>query len=240
MSGNSKRGLTVGILGGMGPEATVDFMARVIAATPASRDQDHIRMLVDHNPGIPDRHAAIAGTGPDIGPELAAMAKGLEAAGADFLVMVCNTAHAYTEHIRAAVGIPFVSIVDAVMAAVTEHPAHTVGVMAADGCLQAGLYQQALTAAGREPLLWTAAEQARFMALLWRIKAGEREPELRSKLRTLAASLEFAGAELLLAACTEIPLILQQGDTGVSMLSSTDLLVRHTVALALATTTHEE
>jgi aspartate racemase len=112
--------------------------------------------------------------------------------------------------------------------------------MAADGCLQAGLYQQALTAAGREPLLWTAAEQARFMALLWRIKAGEREPELRSNLRTLAASLEFAGAELLLAACTEIPLILQQGDTGVSMLSSTDLLVRHTVALALATTTHEE
>lgn len=240
MSSSSKRSLTVGVLGGMGPEATVDFMARVIAATPASCDQEHIHMLVDHNPGIPDRHAAIGGTGPDIGPELAAMAQRLEAAGADFLVMVCNTAHAYTEGIRAAVGIPFVSIVDVVMAAVAEHPAHAVGVMAADGCLQAGLYQQALTATGREPLLWTAAEQQRFMALLWRIKAGERGPELRSGLQALAASLEFAGAELLLAACTEIPLILQQGDTGVSMLSSTDLLVRYTVALALATTTHEE
>jgi aspartate racemase len=240
MSGNCKRSLTVGVLGGMGPEATVDFMARVLAATPARVDQEHVRMLVDHNPGIPDRHAAIAGTGPDIGPELAAMAQGLEAAGADFLVMVCNTAHAYTEAIRTAVGIPFVSIVDVVMAAVSEHPARAVGVMAADGCLQAGLYQRALAAAGREPLLWTAAEQARFMALLWRIKAGERGPELRAGLQALAASLEFAGAELLLAGCTEIPLALEQGDTGVRLLSSTDLLVRHTVALALTATTEEE
>jgi len=240
MSRTNARSLTVGVLGGMGPEATVDFMTRMIAATPASCDQEHIRMLVDHNPGIPDRHAAIAGTGPDIGPELAAMARGLEAAGADFLVMVCNTAHAYTEAIRAAVRIPFVSIVDVVMAAVAEHPARTVGIMAADGCLQAGLYQHALAAVGREPLLWTAAEQERFMALLWRIKAGERGPEVRAGLQALAASLEFAGAELLLAGCTEIPLVLEQGATGIELLSSTDLLVRHTLALALTARIPEE
>lgn len=240
MSGSSKRSLTVGVLGGMGPQATVDFMTRVLAATPARVDQEHVRMLVDHNPGIPDRHAAIASSGPDIGPELAAMARGLEAAGADFLVMICNTAHAYTATIRAAVSIPFVSIVDVVMAAVAKHPASTVGVMAADGCLQAGLYQRALAAAGREPLLWTAVEQQRFMALLWRIKAGEHGAEVRAGLQALAASLEFAGAELLLAGCTEIPLVLEQGDTGVELLSSTDLLVRHTVALALTATTEEE
>ncbi|MEQ8801011.1 cysteate racemase [Haliea sp.] len=240
MSGNRRRSLAVGVLGGMGPEATVDFMARVLAATPARVDQEHIRMLVDHNPAIPDRHAAIAGTGPDIGPELAAMARGLEAAGADFLVMVCNTAHAYTEAIRTAVSIPFVSIVDVVMAAVAEYPAAAVGIMAADGCLQAGLYQRALAAAGREALLWTTAEQQRFMTLLWRIKAGERGPEVRAGLQALAASLEFAGAELLLAGCTEIPLVLEQGDTGVRLLSSTDLLVRHTVALALTPTIQQE
>ena len=208
MSGNRRRSLAVGVLGGMGPEATVDFMTRVLAATPARVDQEHIRMLVDHNPGIPDRHAAIAGTGPDIGPELAAMARGLEAAGADFLVMVCNTAHAYTEAIRTAVSIPFVSIVDVVMAAIVG-------------------------AAGLRPT-------QRFMTLLWRIKAGERGPEVRAGLQALAASLEFAGAELLLAGCTEIPLVLEQGDTGVKLLSSTDLLVRHTVALALAPTIQQE
>ena len=78
------------------------------------------------------------------------------------------------------------------------------------------------------------------MTLLWRIKAGERGPEVRAGLQALAASLEFAGAELLLAGCTEIPLVLEQGDTGVKLLSSTDLLVRHTVALALAPTIQQE
>ncbi len=233
MSGHNRRSLTIGVLGGMGPEATVDFMARVIAATPASRDQDHLHLLVDHNPGVPDRHAAIAGSGPGIGPDLAAMARRLETAGADFLVMVCNTAHAYADDIRAAVSIPFISIIDVVMDAVREHPAHAIGVMAADGCLQADLYQQALVMAGREPVLWTASEQQQFMTLLWKIKAGERGPELRAGLQALAASLEFSGAELLLAGCTEIPLILGRGDTGAELLSSTDLLVRRTIKLAL-------
>jgi len=70
------------------------------------------------------------------------------------------------------------------------------------------------------------------MAVLYRIKAGERGPELRSELQSLAASLEFAGADLLLAACTEIPLLLGPGDTGAALLSATDLLVTRTVALA--------
>lgn len=221
-----------GIMGGMGPEATVDFMARVLAATDAATDQEHIHMLVDHNPRVPDRHASISGSGPDAAPEVAAMAQRLERAGADFLVMVCNTAHAYTREIRAAVNIPFISIVDVVMDAVRSHPGDCIGVMAADGCLQAGLYQQALLSAGREPLLWNSGEQARFMGLLYRIKAGERSPEVRSGLQALAASLEFNGADLLLAACTEIPLLLGPADTGVTLLSSTDLLVARTVALA--------
>ncbi|MEZ5554357.1 aspartate/glutamate racemase family protein [Haliea sp.] len=232
MAADHPTGKVAGIMGGMGPEATVDFMARVLAATPASTDQEHIHMLVDHNPRIPNRHASIAGSGPDAGPALAVMAQRLERAGADFLVMVCNTAHAYTGEIRAAVGIPFVSIIDVVMDTVSAHPARRVGVMAADGCLQAGLYQQALCAAGREPLLWNRSEQARFMDLLYRIKAGERSAELRNGLQSLAASLAFGGAELLIAGCTEIPLLLQAGDVGVELLSSTDLLVARTVALA--------
>ena len=232
MAANHPTDKVAGIMGGMGPEATVDFMARVIAATPASTDQEHIHMLVDHNPRIPNRHASIAGSGPDAGPALVVMAQRLERAGADFLVMVCNTAHAYTEEIRAAVDIPFVSIIDVVMDAVRTHRAQCIGVMAADGCLQAGLYQQALRDAGGEPLLWNSSEQAHFMDLLYRIKAGERSAELRSGLQSLAASLVFGGAELLIAGCTEIPLLLQAGDTDVELLSSTDLLVARTVALA--------
>ena len=125
----------VGVLGGLGPEATVDFMAKLVAATPAGSDQEHIRLLIDHNPGVPNRHDAIAGRTPSVGPQLAVMARGLENSGADFLVMVCNTAHAYSSEIQAAVSIPFISIVDVSVDALAQQPRRSVGVMAAAGCL---------------------------------------------------------------------------------------------------------
>lgn len=105
----------VGVIGGMGPAATLDFYAKLIAATPATREQDHLRVLIDSNPGVPDRNLALAGGAPSPeaapGPVLADMARGLERAGADLLVMACNTAHAFEADIRRAVAIPFVSII---------------------------------------------------------------------------------------------------------------------------------
>lgn len=221
-----------GILGGMGPQATVDFMARVIAATTANSDQDHIHMIVDHNPQVPNRHAAVAGKAPSIGPVLAAMARRLEGAGADFLVMVCNTAHAYADDIKAAVSIPFVSIIDVVMESLAGHPARRVGLLAAEGCLQAQLYQRALERAGHEAVLWSDQDLARFMEIIYRIKSGDRADDIVSGLRRLAAELEFRGADILVAGCTEVPLFLKPSDTTVPMLSSTDLLVRRTIELA--------
>lgn len=223
---------TVGVLGGMGPEATVDFMSRIIAATEASSDQDHIPMLVDHNPAIPNRHDAIAGKTPSVGPELAEMAQRLEAGGADFLVMVCNTAHVYSDDISAAVSIPFISIIDVTVEALAGRSVQSVGLMAADGCIQAGLYQSALAAAGYDPVLWSAAELEEFMALVYRIKAGERDDDISKILSKLTASLVFGGAELLIAGCTEIPLVLPAENAPVPMLSSTDLLVQRTIEFA--------
>ena len=223
-----------GVMGGLGPAATVDFMSRVLNTTEASTDQDHIRLLVDHNPTVPDRHRAIAGETPSVAPELAEMARGLENAGADFLVMVCNTAHAYTDEIRAAITIPFVSIVDVTVAALGPEP-RAVGVMAADGCLRAGLYQRALAQAGHEAVLWSDAELEQFMALVYRIKAGERDEEISGGMSRLAASLQFAGADALIAGCTEIPLVLSAADAGLPLYSSTDLLVEHTIAVARGT-----
>jgi len=113
----------VGVIGGMGPDATVDFMSRVIAFTEATRDQDHVRMLVDNNPAVPCRQEALLRDGKDPGPVLAGMARGLETAGADFLVMPCNTAHAFADVVRDAVSIPLLSIVDTTVAACHGHAA---------------------------------------------------------------------------------------------------------------------
>ncbi len=112
-----KKNLLVGVLGGLGPEATVDFMARVLALTPADSDQDHIHLLVDQNPNVPNRQEAILRDGENPSPAIVAMAKRLEAAGCDLLVMPCNTAHAWEQDIRSATSIPFLSIVEATVAA---------------------------------------------------------------------------------------------------------------------------
>jgi aspartate racemase len=226
--------LTVGILGGMGPEATLDFMAKVIAMTAAEKDQDHVRMIVDHNPRVPNRQAAIRSGSAEVEKELAAMAARLEAAGADFLVMPCNSAHAFAAAIRQAVAIPFVSIIAQAIRQIeaTVPEARRVGVLATDGLLEAGIYQQALAAAGREALLPRDDELARLMSLIGRVKAGDKGREVAEQTGTLAELLASAGAEVIVAACTEIPLVLPAGNISVPVISSTDALARATVDLA--------
>ncbi len=232
MSSNPINALRAGILGGLGPQATVDFMAKIVATTPASTDQDHLPLLIDHNPTVPNRHQAIAGETPSVSPDLAAMARRLEKAGADFLVMVCNTAHAYSDDIRQAVSIPFVSMIDIVADELVTRGFKSAGIMAAEGCLHAGLYQEALKDRGIEPVLWSDSELHSFMALVYRIKAGETDADITSGLEKLAASLAFSGAECLVAGCTEVPLFLNQHNSPLPLLSSTDLLVARTIALA--------
>ena len=221
---------TAGVIGGMGPEATVDFMARVIAATPASTDQEHVRLLVDQNPKVPSRQAARAGKGEDPGPAMAAMAKGLEQAGADFLVMPCNTAHAFAQPVRSAVSIPLVSIIDVTVDACRQYD--DIGVLTTPGCLDAGLYQEALAAAGLAAVLPDDAEVAELMRLVAAIKAGDRDASIARGMQSLAAALVDRGAQAVVAACTEIPLVLTPDMLDVPLVSSTDVLAEITVAIA--------
>ena len=225
---------TVGVLGGLGPAATVDFMDKIVRATPAERDQDHVRLIVDINPAVPCRHAAIAGRGPSAAPALAEMARGLERAGADFLVMVCNTAHAFEAEIRAATSLPFVSIVEeTVEEALRRRPGlGRAGVLAATGCLDAGLYDRAFASRNVEVLTLSPEGHAAFMGLIGEIKAGRLGEEVRAGMRRLAGELIDAGAEVLVAGCTEVPLALSPGDVPVRLISSTDVLVERTLAYA--------
>jgi aspartate racemase len=226
--------LTAGVLGGMGPDATIDFMSKVIALTSAETDQDHIRMIVDHNPKVPNRQAAILEGGADPGTELAAMAERLEKAGADFLVMVCNSAHAFLEPLREATTIPFVSIVDVSIGEIeTILPdARNVGVLATDGLLAAGTYQRALAGAGRSPVLLHDEDLARLMTLIGKVKAGDKSLAVAQEMGTLAELLASAGADVIIAGCTEIPLVLDAANVTVPVIASTDVLARRTVALA--------
>lgn len=223
---------TVGVIGGLGPLATLDFFERVLRRTRAVREQDHLRLIIDNNTKIPDRNAHMRGDGPSPGPALAACAKGLEIAGADFIVMACNTTHAWEADIRAAISVPFLSIIRETTDAVAELRPEAVGVMAVDACLSAGLYQDALKAAGLKCILLSADSQKTFMELIYRIKSGDSGETVRRAMTTLARKLEAQGAEVIIAGCTEIPIVLTADDIEGELVNSTDVLVERTIVFA--------
>lgn len=225
---------TVGVLGGLGPEATLDFYAKVLALTPAQRDQDHLHLIIDSNPGVPNRNEAVAGTGPSPGPLLAEMAAGLEKAGADFLVMVCNAAHAFQQEIRAAVSIPFVSLIEETCEATLRRvpDLKKVGVLGSSGCLDAGLYQDAFATRGVTALVLEGTDRELFMKTLYRIKAGDKGNEVRKTMRALAETLIAEGAQAVVAGCTEVPLVLSDDALPCPLIDSTAVLAERTVFYA--------
>ena len=225
--------LTVGVLGGMGPAATTQFIARVQALTPVKSEQDHLRLIIDCNPHVPDRNAAATAGGASPADVLAQMARGLQSAGAQMLVMPCNAAHAYASDIAAAVSIPFLNLIDAV-ADEAAAGGGAVGLLAADACLEAGLYQDAFADRGAALILPTAAEETQFMTLLYRIKSGDVGAGVRNAMAELAENLIARGAQGVIAGCTEVPLVLSPADLPVPLADSIEILAVRTVKAAKA------
>ncbi len=221
---------TVGVLGGMGPGASIDFMSKVVALTPAERDQEHIRMLVDHNPKVPDRRVANDDDRQSVEHVLAEMAERLQTAGADFLVVPCNTAHDFLHTAIKRSNIPFLHIVDETIAAVRQMfpDRSSVGLMAIDNCLQAGMYQKAIGETGLTLQLLPASKQADFMEAVFEIKRCNDYSEYTERMRGLAEILVSQGADVIVAGCTEVPLVIGEGDISVPFVSSTDVLAQRT------------
>lgn len=216
----------IGILGGMGPEATIDLYSKILLATPAARDQDHLHVIIDSNPKIPDRTAALLYGGADPTALLCETARNLERAGADFLVMPCNSAHLFYDRIAQAVAIPVLHIVDETVAEVIRrYPAvKTVGVLAADGATRLRLYHDRLEARGFAVISPDPVDQDLLQAAISRIKVGDKGTEVRDTVRAIAEHLVGRGAELLVSACTELPLVLRDGDVTVPVLDPTACL----------------
>lgn len=225
---------TVGVMGGMGPDATVDFMAKVIALTDSDLDQNHVHMIVDHDPTIPNRQKAIQSGRDDVTSRLGQMARRLESAGADFLVMVCNTAHVFLGDVRASTNIPFVHIIDESVSEIERlySSARTVGLMATDGCLETGVYQDAVTASGRSAIAPDTNDVKTLMNLINAIKSGDRSLDVERGMETIANSLMNDGADVLIAGCTEIPIVFKGNGFPLPVVASTDVLAQRTVAIA--------
>lgn len=219
--------LVLGVLGGMGPAATLAYLARVQALTPAERDQDHIRVIADINPQAPDRNVPGSGAG----EVLAEMAGALAGAGAQVLAMPCNTAHAHAGVIQRASGLPLIDMIGLGAAAAAGTGARRVGVLGTKGAIR--LYREYLAARAMGLVTLPPEAQEAFMATIYRIKAGDVSDAVRAEMRGHAEALRAEGAEALIAGCTEVPLVMGPRDARLELVDPGELLARKSVAVCL-------
>lgn len=197
----------LGILGGMGPAATVELYHRLTIAVAATADQDHPRIIIDSNAKVPDRTAALLDGGADPVPYLLDSLATLQTAGADVIVMPCNTAHAYLRVLRDHAAIPVVDMIDRTAAASpAEGP---IGLLATSGTIEVGLYQDALAARDLEVIVPSGEDQAAAMRAIHLVKAGD-IPSALLEARIAAAALERSGAEMIILGCTEFSVLIGQ------------------------------
>ncbi|WP_027406776.1 aspartate/glutamate racemase family protein [Anaerovibrio sp. RM50] len=225
---------TIGIIGGMGPMATVDLMKKIILATPASCDQEHIPMLVDNNCMVPDRTKAIKGMGPSPVPEMMKSAKRLVAGGADFLIMACNTAHYFLPEILPHINIPVVSIIDVAVASIKEKGYKSVGLLATSGTISTKLYQRALEDNGIK-CITPAAEKQHFVddMIYDGVKANNENYDT-TVVRNLLKEMKEQGAEAFILGCTEVPVAVTMYNLEGIFIDSTDELAKAAVKFARA------
>lgn len=151
--------MLVGVLGGMGPSATIDFLdklTRLTRLTEAKTDQGHRRILALSDPDIPDRSAAITGEGPSPEAALCRRLRLLERAGAGIVVIPCNSAHHWFDAMQKAVLVPILSIVDSTLSQVQAAiaPKGRIGVLATPGTIACGIYQRPFLPPDMNPWFW--------------------------------------------------------------------------------------
>ncbi len=221
----------VGVLGGMGPAATLDFMAKVMAATPAAADQDHIPLVVYQVPQIPSRTAAVAEGSDAPLPAMMAGVRALERAGAEVIAIACNTAHHWHAALAHATTLEVLHIADAVRGLLQARRAldRRVGLMATRATRDARIFEERLP----EVRFLAPGEPTQCLVdtAIASVKAGDIGAARRA---ASAAARDFRGegAEILLLACTELPIALDAA-TGGDCLDATDALARACVAASL-------
>lgn len=218
---------TIGIIGGMGPLASAEFLKKLVLAIGAADDASYPRIVLDSPPDIPDRSAHILGTGPDPLPAMAACAKRLESGGATVLALASMNAHAYLDGLRAAVGCELASVFDSIQKRLdTFKGLNRVGVMATTGTIKAKLFDRYLP----ELRLHYSDDEAqeRFVneAVFGPrgIKAGVLGEEPRRLLKQAAARLVARGAELIIVACAEMNIVLRPSDAAVPIVDPMQFL----------------
>jgi aspartate racemase len=241
----AERPFKLGVVGGVGPAATVDFLQKVVRSTPARRDQDHMRLLVEQNPQIPDRTEHLVGEGPDPTLALYATCKKLQAGEADLIAIPCNTAHAFVEEIQTHLDIPIMNMLTVTVSHVRDAfpELQKVGLLATTGTVASGVYRRTLEDHGLHEVVPQPALQSRVMNAIYGpkgVKAGFTGGEALEDIRAAIDDLVTQGVEVIILGCTELPILFPEpqvrssSGVAVTLVDPTDILARRCVAHAQA------
>ncbi len=229
---------TIGILGGMGPEATVYLFDLIVKMTEAKKDQEHIPIIIYNNPKIPHRTDAILKKSPSPLPFLIEGAKFLEKAGADFIVMPCVTAHYFYSEIIREIKIPFLHLIEETYNHVKkEFPGiKKLGLLATLGTIKTSLFQKCFEKGGIEIIAPDKEEQNKVMEAIYcpeGIKAGYKEGHPKNLLIEVAKNLiNKKNCEGIIAGCTEVPLALKKDDFKVPFIDPVEIIAYKSIEKA--------
>jgi aspartate racemase len=225
----------IGILGGMGPEATLDLYHHIIRLTPATKDQDHIRVLIYSNPKIPDRTKAIVGNGESPLNHLIESARLLEKAGAGIIAIPCNASHHYLPEIQRAINTPLLNMIEETGRELGKQlPAvKTVGLLAALGTVRSGIYCREFSALGIKVMIPDDAGQMKLQEAINQVKAGVYDRRSQQAVESIGKGLIESGANAVILGCTEIPLIFNSSSVKYPSFNPTKILAKAAVHWAL-------
>jgi len=228
---------TIGILGGMGPEATAYLFELIIKNTKAEKDQEHIPVIIYSNPKVPPRTDAIFKTAPSPVPYLLEGVRILQQAGADFIVIPCVTAHYFYPEVAAQDNFPLLNLLDETLLWVQRQipGLKKAGLVSSTGTVKSKLFHDTFGGAGIEVIAPNDGEQAKVMDAIFGkhgIKGGFLEGESKKIIINTAEALIQRGAEAIIAGCTEVPLVLKGKDIAVPLVEPLQIIAEACIVKA--------
>ncbi len=221
--------MTLGVIGGLGPMATVHFMELITQMTDADRDQDHLDMIVYRHPSIPDRTAYILGeSDEDPYPPMLYAGQKLTGAGAECLCIPCMTAHYFYDKLTEALPVPIIHGIRETAAEAAANGVIKVGLMATTGTARSGIFQTEMTKAGIDTILPDEFHQQEVMSVIYdNVKAGL--PADMEKFEDAAGSLRRSGAQVLILGCTELSVVKKEEEIGPGYLDALEVLAQRSL-----------
>lgn len=227
---------TIGILGGMGPLATVDLFNKIVGNTPAKKDQDHHLIVIYNNPQVPPRvHPFDKGEKSPL-QELIRSTRVLESAGADFIIIPCNAAHIWLDELKKSVNVPFHSMIDNTVQHLLKHKVSGIDkalLLATETTIRARLYQNAFINSSYKIVVPQADEQRLVHRAIEEVKAGKIKTNgYINDLNQLVQKYQTKGISIVIGGCTEIPPLFPYIDTSIKMIDPTLLLAQMAILKA--------